>query len=522
MLFGAGKSATVLIDYLLENAEKENWHLVLVDADLQLAQSKLGSSTKGQAVSLDINDQQERNRYIKDADLVISLLPPSLHFIVAKDCVEFGKNLLTASYVDNEIRSLLPAIENKKLLFLCEMGLDPGIDHMSAMKIIDEIKEAGGEVHSFRSHCGGLVSPESDDNPWHYKISWNPRNILMAGKAGAHFREEGKEINEIYEDLFTGDRLVEIPEQGFFGWYPNRDSLSYAPLYGLENAQTFVRTTLRHPDFIYGWKNLIELKLTDETPQYYTDGKILKDFFKEHMEKHGFGEWLQQKLSERLTQTKSLLENLMKLVEAENEAGDEGEEIPDKFMMVDKQGELEDLDLDEIKTNAAATVAHKMHEANLTMKQLLFLGMDDSETKIDKGFCSAADVLQLSLETKLALKPEDKDMVVMLHEIGYGVGSRESGSLPAGRQVGSQESGVGSREPGDYKTINSSLVVKGENGTRTAMAKTVGLPLGIAAKLILNGTITLTGLHIPINKEIYKPVLAELEAHGIKFHEERR
>src|SRR5688572_21580030 len=494
VLFGAGKSATVLIDYLLAHAEPENWQLTVVDADLLLAESKLKSSAYGKALSFDINNSQERKSCIAEAAIVISLLPPALHFIVAKDCIEFGKNLLTASYIDYDIRSLQSEIENKKLLFLCEMGLDPGIDHMSAMKIIDRIHGSGGNINSFRSHCGGLVAPESDDNPWHYKISWNPRNILLAGKAGAHFREKGVEILETYEQLFTGDRLVEIPEQGFFGWYPNRDSLGYAPLYGLQNANTFIRTTLRHPDFIYGWKNVIELKLTDETAQYETDGKTLKDFFKEHMDKNGFGEWLQQKLSERLTQTKNLLENLMKLVEAENEAGDGGEEIPEKFMMVDDRGELEDLDLDEIKTNAAATVAQKMHEANLTMKQLFFLGMDDSVTRIDKGFCSPADVMQLALEKKLALKPDDKDMVVMLHEIEFRVGSRESG-------------------------VNSSLVVKGENGLRTAMAKTVGLPLGIAAKLILNGKIKITGLHIPVKKEIYEPVLAELEEHGIIFKE---
>ena len=157
------------------------------------------------------------------------------------------------------IFNLKSKIEN--LLFLCEMGLDPGIDHMSAMKIFDKIHADGGNVISFRSHCGGLVAPESDDNPWHYKISWNPRNILLAGKSGAHYRENGEEKRLKYEELFTAERIVEIPEIGFLCWYPNRDSLSYAPLYGLENAKTFVRTTLRHPDFMYGWKNVIDLKL---------------------------------------------------------------------------------------------------------------------------------------------------------------------------------------------------------------------------------------------------------------------
>jgi saccharopine dehydrogenase-like NADP-dependent oxidoreductase len=495
LLFGAGKSATVLIDYLLSNAEKEEWQLTVVDADINLAQSKTGISPFAKAVSFDINDETDRKKIISEANIVISLLPPTLHTVVAKSCIELSKNLLTASYIDEDIRHLQTEIKNKKLLFLCEMGLDPGIDHMSAMKIFDKIHADEGKIISFRSHCGGLVAPESDDNPWHYKISWNPRNILLAGKSGAHYRENGEEKRLKYEELFTTERIVEIPGIGFLCWYPNRDSLSYAPLYGLENAKTFVRTTLRHPDFMYGWKNVVDLKLTDETPQYETTGKALMDFFKEHMDKNGFSDWLQKKLSERFDQTKDLLEKLMELVEAEKEAEASGGDVDKDFLVVGKDGDLQNMDLDKIKNDAAEVVANKMHEANLTLKQLFFLGMDDDETTINKGFCSAADVMQLALEKKLALQTDDKDMIVMLHEIEYEVNSQRS-------------------------IVNSSLVVKGENSLRTAMAKTVGLPLGIAAKLILNGTIELKGLHIPTKKEIYEPVLKELEEHGIKFNEE--
>jgi len=497
LLFGAGKSATVLIDYLLENAITENWKVVVVDADLKLAQSKVGGSQRAMAVSFDINDTAERSKYIRHSDIVISLLPPGLHIKVAASCIEMSKNLLTASYLDEPIKSLQSAIENKKLLFLYEMGLDPGIDHMSAMKIIDEIHSKGGTVTSFQSHCGGLVAPESDDNPWHYKISWNPRNIIMAGKAGAHFRENGVEKKISYEELFTTERLVEIPEIGFLCWYPNRDSLSYTPLYGLEDAPTFIRTTLRHPDFMYGWKNIIDLKLIDETPEYETDGKTLQEVFKEHMDKNGFSEWLSEKLTERFAETKSMMENLLQLMEAENEAEAEGAEMPESFMAADDKGNIEEVGIDEVKSKAAAFLAHKMHEANLTLKQLFFLGLDDQNTLVNKGFCSPADILQFAVEKKLALRPYDKDMIVMLHEIEYRVGSIESG-------------------------VRSSLVVKGENSLRTAMAKTVGLPLGIAAKHILNGKIKMTGLHIPTSKEIYEPVLAELEKCGVKFQEERK
>src|SRR5436189_5624442 len=243
LLFGAGKSATVLIDYLLSNAEKESWQLTVVDADINLAQSKIGISPFGKAVSFDINDENDRRRFISDASIVISLLPPTLHTTVAKSCIELNKSLLTASYIDDEIRNLQSEIKNKKLLFLCEMGLDPGIDHMSAMKIFDKIHADGGKVTSFKSHCGGLVAPESDDNPWHYKISWNPRNIVMAGKAGAIFKQNEKTFRIPYESLFHRNEIVSVPGLEDYAWYPNRDSLSYMPVYGLENTSTFIRTT---------------------------------------------------------------------------------------------------------------------------------------------------------------------------------------------------------------------------------------------------------------------------------------
>jgi len=494
LLFGAGKSATILIDYLLESAEKENWHITVVDADLRLAESKIGGSSYGLPLSFDIKNGAQRKKNIAQSDIVISLLPPALHYIVAQDCVELKKDLLTASYADDQIKVLESKIENNNLLFLCEMGLDPGIDHMSAMKMINEIHSKNGRIISFQSHCGGLVAPESDDNPWRYKISWNPRSVVLAGKSGAHYKENGEEKRLQYQELFNPDRIIEIPDLGYMSWYPNRDSLSYASLYHLEEADTFIRTTLRYPDFMYGWRNVIELKMTDETPQYETNGKALYEIFKEHMDKNGFGKWLEQKLTERFSQTKDMLNNLVKLMEAEKEAKNEDLEIPEEFMTVDEKGNITEIELDEVKNRAASFLAYKMHEANLTLKQLFFIGLDDKETIVNKGLCSAADILQFALENKLALKPDDKDMIVMMHEIKFRIQNSES-------------------------IVKSLLVVKGEDSVRTAMAKTVGLPLGIATKLILNGAIKLKGLHIPTQKEIYEPVLNELEAHGIQFQD---
>jgi len=497
LLFGAGKSATILIDYLLEHSITENWMILVVDADAELARSKIGQALQAKALSFDIRDPEERGKHIRMADIVISLLPPALHIEVARDCIAYHRHLLTASYVDDAVRELAPQAEQHKLIFLCEMGLDPGIDHMSAMRLIDTIRSNGGRVRSFISHCGGLVAPESDDNPWHYKISWNPRNIVMAGKDGAYFIENGKEKRVPYEELFTADRLVEIPGNGYFSWYPNRDSRGYLALYGLEDADTFIRTTLRHPDFMYGWKNVIDLRLTDESPAYDTNGKSLCIAFKEHMDKNGFGEWLHEKLEERFAETRNMMENLMKLMEAENEAEQEGAVMPESFIAADERGNLEEIEIDEVKSRAAAFLAHKMHEANLTLKQLFFLGLDDQDTLINKGFCSAADILQFALEKKLTLRPYDKDMIVMLHEIGYELDGRSF-------------------------STRSSLVVKGENSLRTAMAKTVGLPLGIAVKLILNGKIRQYGLRIPTSKDIYEPVLKELEQYGVQFSDQTR
>lgn len=495
LLFGAGKSATVLIDYLLGVAEEEGWRLTLVDANLELAQEKIHSHPKGKAVSFDITNDKQRAGYIEQADIVISLMPPALHFLIAKDCLHYKKNLLTASYIDEQIRGLRDEIESSGLLFLCEMGLDPGIDHMSAKKMVDDIHQAGGKISSFFSHCGGLVAPECDDNPWHYKISWNPKNVVNAGKSGAIFKHEGKIVEWEYKDLFNEKRYVAVPGHEVLCWYPNRDSLSYIPAYGLESTDTFIRTTLRHPDFIYGWKNLMDLKLTGEKEMYETDGKTLAIFFKEYMEKNGFSEWLESKLKDHFETTKDLLTELVNLVELEKKAADKGIEPVEEFMMVDDNGDLKEIDIDDLKINAAASLADKMHDASLTLKQLFYLGMDDNETMINKGNCTAADVLQFILEKKLLLHPQDKDMIIMLHELEF------------------------EQEGKKYKST-STLKVIGEDDRHTAMAKTVGLPLGIAARLILKNSLAVKGLRIPVDKEIYDAVLPELEKSGISFIEE--
>ncbi|CAN5132078.1 hypothetical protein BH09BAC2_BH09BAC2_20480 [soil metagenome] len=499
LLFGAGKSSTCLIDYLVKESAENEWRFTVCDADLSAAKTKLGGAKNTDAVSLNVEDDSARKNLVRTADVVISLLPPHLHYFVAKDCIEFSKHLLTASYVDDKIKALENEIKSKGILFLCEMGLDPGIDHMSAVKLIHKIKEEGGKITSFISHCGGLVAPESDDNPWHYKISWNPRNIVMAGKAGAVYKLNDEHKEEKYDELFVPERVVRVDDLGLLSYYPNRDSSGYMDLYDLKATHTFIRTTLRYPEFCYGWKNIVDLHLTDETVQYNTDGMTLQDFFTQHFAKYKFSEWLTRNMAKRLNFSKDLLEKIFALSEAQDKikniaevTGEDTSEF-ENFMLVDEKGDLRNVELDDVKNNAANAVMTKLHEANLSMKQLMFLGMD-SEEMINKGMCSAADVLQFILEKKLALKEGDKDMIVMLHEIEYVLNDVKS-------------------------IIRSSLIVKGEDHIRTAMAKTVGLPMGIAAKLILQNKINLSGLYIPVIPEIYEPVLKELEENGIKFRE---
>jgi len=430
LLFGAGKSATCLIDYLGKCCDLNKWKLIVCDSDLTLAQSKTRNFSSAEAVSFDVSDDEMRHKFISKVDIVISMLPPSLHFLVAKDCVAFSKNLLTASYIDKNIKSLKVEIEKKKLLFLGEMGLDPGIDHMSAIKLIHDIKKQGGKITSFKSHCGGLVSPESDDNPWHYKITWNPANVVMAGNAGATYRENGKTIEVPYSEIFNDDNnVVDVPGLFPLAWYANRDSLSYIDTYRLHDAKTFIRTTLRYPSFCRGWKNVVRLDFTNKN-----DHEEIKDC-------KTFADWF------KLKKEKLVLQN------------------EDNFFNSE------------------------------FLEQVNFLGLDENEN-IPVEISNSALLLQCLLEKKLVMQPGDKDMIVMLHEIEYIVDDKN-------------------------KKTRSCLIVKGKDRLYTAMAKTVGLPLGIAAKLVLEEKIKLTGLHIPVIPEIYEPVLKELEQNGIKFNEEK-
>lgn len=425
VLFGAGKSATCLIDYLLKGCNKDQWQLHVADSDIEVINSKIGNAKNALGYAIDVKNENQRERLIVKADLVISLLPPYLHLIIAEECTKQSKNLINASYVDDQLRSLDKEVQAKGLLFLCEMGLDPGIDHMSAMKLFSEIEQDGGIITSFKSHCGGLVSPESDDNPWHYKITWNPRNIIMAGKDGAVYRKNRSDVNIDYKHVFAHGESITINGLAPMTWYPNRDSLKYIDLYNLHSIDTFLRTTLRYPSFCVGWNYFVNLGLTD-----VNDHDLIR-------RSDIFSEWFAAK--------KALHRNI----------------IPKNQTLIT---ELEN-----------------------------FLDIKRSSPLPAKATCSA-DVIQYLFEEKLNMETGDKDMIVMLHEIEF------------------------TKAHKTYKTT-SSLIVKGSENGRTAMAKTVGLPLGIAAELILENKVSLKGIQIPVHKEIYLPALQKLAEEGIIFNE---
>jgi len=359
LILGAGKSATILIEYLQQKAVENNWYILLADGDENVALKKWNNAPNGHAIGIDILDTTKRHDLISSSTVVISMLPAFLHTLVAEDCLLLGKSLFTASYVEEGMKKIQNQIQEKGLLFLCEMGLDPGIDHMSAMELIHRIQKQGGKITSFASHCGGLIAPESDNNPWHYKISWNPRNIILAGKSGAIYLENGKEVSIPYTQLFQGYPILNIDEIAPLTYYPNRNSLDYIQTYSLEGIQNFVRTTLRSVDFCAGWNAIIQLKLTDETSFPLQEGTTIQQWFQNHLRAHS----LKDKY-DRLIQDPTLF-SLLQFIDFKS----------DKIIPF--------------------TLTNSAHSTN------------------------NASILQWILEEKWKLEPSDKDMIVMQHQIEY-------------------------------------------------------------------------------------------------------
>jgi len=431
LLLGAGQSATSLIQYLLSHAAENDWHLTIGEQNVELARQKSGGHPRARLITFDIKDANQVHQEIARADLVISMLPAMFHGIAAKKCVELGKDMLTASYVSDEIKALDEAFKAKGKHCLMELGLDPGIDHMSAMRVLDGIRDEGHQLIGFESFTGGLLADDQQhDNPWKYKFTWNPRNVVLAGQGYVKFVQEGRYKYIPYHKLFQRTEVIHIPGYGYFEGYANRDSLKYLDLYNLRGIPTMYRGTLRRTGFCKGWDLFVQLGATDDTYELERVDTMTHRQFINCFLQYNPNNSIELKLAHYL------------------DIGLESEE----------------------------------------MYKLKWLGMFSEElVGLQKG--TPAQILEHILKKKWSLTAEDRDMIVMWHKFDF-------------------------IDKGVHRQIQSHLVVEGEDPVNTAMAKTVGLPLAIAARLVLQGKLHKPGVHIPTTKDLYGPILDELESMG--------
>ncbi len=436
LVLGAGLSTHILIEYLLKHADENDWFVTVNDINIELAKKSVGNNKRGKAIKFDVLDVWRLESEIKDSDIVVSMLPARFHHLPAKKCTELGVNMVTASYVSDALADLNEKAKKNGVLILNEMGLDPGIDHMSAMEVIGKLKSKGADIREFRSFTGGLVAPKYDNNPWNYKFTWNPRNVVLAGQGTAKFLVNNQYKYIPYHNLFQRKETIEVLEYGEFEGYANRDSLKYRKAYGLENVSTMIRGTLRRTGFCKSWDIFVQLGMTDDT------------YFLENVHKMTYRDFINSFLPYH--ETKTVEEKLCDYLNLN----------PDSYELY----------------------------------RLRWLGIFKEEP-INISKATPAQVLQKILEKKWKFDHDNRDMIVMQHIFNYWLDN-------------------------EHHKLKSSLVVEGEKNNKTAMAITVGTPVAIATKLILQNKINKTGVTIPTEPEIYNPIMEELANSGIKFIEE--
>lgn len=437
LIIGAGKSTSYLIKYFLDKSDTEQLQITVGDLSLKNAQKAVGDHPNAEAIILDVFNEESRKEAIQKAAIVISMLPARFHIEVAKDCITYGKHMVTASYISKEMQALDEAAKAKGLVFMNEIGVDPGIDHMSAMQVIDHVRDNGGKLILFESFTGGLVAPESDTNLWNYKFTWNPRNVVVAGQGGtAKFIQEGTYKYIPYNRLFRRTEFFEVEGYGKFEGYANRDSLKYRSVYGLDDILTLYRGTIRRVGFSRAWNMFVQLGMTDDT---YTI---------ENSEEMSYRDFVNSFLPYSPTDSVEL----------------------------------------KMRHNL------KIDQDDTLWEKLLELDIFNSKKMVGLKNATPAQILQKILMDSWTLDPDDKDMIVMYHKFGY-------------------------EQNGEKFQIDSKMVILGEDQTYTAMAKTVGLPVAIAALKILNGEITTPGVQLPIDRAVYNPILKELEEYGVIFKE---
>lgn len=359
LVLGAGQSSPYLIKYLLDNAKTYDWFVTVGDINLENARQKIANHPRGEAIFFDVNDSMMRNSLINKADMVINMLSPTTQHLIALDCVRYGKPMISTSYQDPQIRKLEMDAQRKGILLLNEMGLDPGIDHMSAMSLIRKILDEGGTISDFISYGSGLPAPEVDSNPLRYCITWNPRNVVMAGEHGAQYMED-KHIKILpYHGVFQRTWEVEVDGIGMLEAYPNRDSLIYLDLYELENVRTMIRGTLRYPGWSETWLQIVRLGLPNEIMQ-------IPD-----LEDRSYRE---------------LTEMFLPL----NISGTRLEQRVANFLNISPTGKI--------------------------MQNLRWLGLFSDE-KIGKPFQTSTEVLVDLVKRKMPLPANGRDMVILVHQI---------------------------------------------------------------------------------------------------------
>ena len=435
LILGSGMVARPIVDYLLEHG----YDVVLASRTLSKVKKILHDRPHSTPETLDVKLHPEKlDELIPLCDAVVSLLPPGYHVMVAKKCLEYGKHLVTTSYVKPEMRALDGEVRKKELLFLNECGLDPGIDHMEAARIIYDVRKKGGRILSFLSYAGALPAPEANTNIFGYKFSWSPRGVLQASTNAARYLKDGKIIEVEGKELFAHCQRHDIPGLGTFEIYPNRDSLPYRELYQIPEVQTLMRGTLRNVGHCEIWKAIVTLGLLDESEEMN-----LKD----------------------LTPA-NLLRKLLKISK------------------------------DEDVKKAVANYLN-ISETHPVIQKLEWLGyFDDRPIGLEKG--STLDVTLKLAEEKLQYGSEERDMIVLEHTFVV-------------------------EYPGEQKKekISSRLICYGDPRGDSAVAKTVALPAAIAVRLLLEGKLSERGVKIPIDPELYEPILKELETVGIKFITQR-
>jgi saccharopine dehydrogenase-like NADP-dependent oxidoreductase len=430
LILGAGLVSRPIVHYL---TDLDDTTVTVATRTIAKAEALVAGRSRGRALALDvIRDEAGLEKQIAATDIAVSLLPATEHVRVARLCLKHGKMMATTSYISPEMKALNADVRSAGLTFINECGVDPGLDHMSAMRVIHDVTAKGGTVASFRSYCGGLPAPEANTNPIGYKFSWAPRGVLTAATNPARYRQDGKIVELPGDELFRQPEIVDIPGAGTFEGYPNRDSLPYAAMYGLESAKTMFRGTLRNQGHCETWYQWVHLGLFAQARRPELKGMTYRDFI----------------------------------------CGIAGDKDPRRGL-ARKTGLPQDAPF---------------------IEKLAWLGMFKADPiPLDEG--ANIDVMAARMLEKCRFAPGERDMLVMQHEFVINIAGKKEQRI-------------------------SSLVDYGVPGGDSAMARTVSLPVAIATRMILEGTIKQRGVIAPILPEIYTPILDELEGLGIVFKEQ--